>query len=395
MSKKLIAFLILVLAFVSSCEETPEPEIRIWHGTNQKVGHLGLAQDDFNLMGEFTNSKIVTTLQFQLNDDPYQNLQFGKDPSGGRRLAAENHFNADISIEELNLGENTVSIQALDKYGRAIREVVTLNKLQGDYQLPVQIRWKDIADPQNVVQFVDGEWLKVKNGLRTEHTGYDRMFIVGTKDWQDYEVTVPITINKVDDQTSKVSGGNGVGILMRFTSHVIGGYRNFPVAQPKWGYQPFGAIGWLRWEKGKLQVPPQKQFFAGYSDVQLNHGEFPIRIGGKYIFKVRCETLSEIPKAGLVKDKQILIEEDYIIHKAGKRVKQKVAEDQQKWVTQYNFKIWNIEDAEPLKWDWQVIQVSTHALQKGGVAFIAHHIDATFGDINIEPIAIGPANGIN
>jgi hypothetical protein len=28
-----------------------EPVITIWHGDHQRIGHLGTAQDDFNLLG--------------------------------------------------------------------------------------------------------------------------------------------------------------------------------------------------------------------------------------------------------------------------------------------------------------------------------------------------------
>ena len=57
---------------------------------------------------------------------------------------------------------------------------------------------------------MDGEWIRTDKGLRTKHTGYDRLFVLGTKKWRDYEVTIPITINGVTAETGRVSGGNGI-----------------------------------------------------------------------------------------------------------------------------------------------------------------------------------------
>ena len=55
-------------------------------------------------------------------------------------------------------------------------------------------------------------------------------------------------------------------------------------------------------------------------------------------------------------------------------------------ITMYSFKIWPHSVPEPENWDWRQTQVSVNALARGGVALLAHHIDATFGDIAIEPL---------
>ncbi|MEJ2399368.1 MAG: hypothetical protein P8Z67_14365, partial [Gammaproteobacteria bacterium] len=68
-----------------------------------------------------------------------------------------------------------------------------------------------------------------------------------------------------------LSGGAGMGFLMRFTGHLIGGHRNWPFAQPKWGYQPFGGLGWLRWLSG-AGGSPTVQFYHGDFDVAENFG---------------------------------------------------------------------------------------------------------------------------
>ncbi|MGY8826118.1 MAG: hypothetical protein ACKVJG_19640 [Candidatus Latescibacterota bacterium] len=38
---------------------------------------------------------------------------------------------------------------------------------------------------------------------------------------------------------------------------------------------------------------------------------------------------------------------------------------------------------EPNVWDWQVEQTSEHALLTGGPVLLAHHVNASFGDVEI------------
>ena len=79
--------------------------------------------------------------------------------------------------------------------------------------------------------------------MRAIRPGYDRIFLIGETDWLDYEIEVPITINEVVD-----AYWPGLGIILRFAGHVAGGISGAdPAAQPKYGYLPFGGLGWLRW----------------------------------------------------------------------------------------------------------------------------------------------------
>ena len=55
-------------------------------------------------------------------------------------------------------------------------------------------------------------------------------------------------------------------------------------------------------------------------------------------------------------------------------------------VTRYSFKIWAESEAEPASWDWEETQVSLDALRTGGAALLAHHVDATFGDLTVTPL---------
>jgi len=328
--------------------------IQIWHGNKQRVGHLGQAQDDFNVLGDV--SEDVVALWYVVGRGLPVPLMIGRSPLGcgdTRRLARTGHFNADIPVMCLDLGENEIVITAQDIEGNEISERVMVCREDGQTALPVSIDWSQVSDPQAVGQYVDGHWGIEGEGLRTLHTGYDRVFLIGDTTWQDYEVTVPITIHHVDEETGPVSGGNGVGILMRFCGHVMGGPMKFPPGQPKWGYQPFGAIAWLRW-MGRSQKPPQQQFYKGGHNGMIDHGVYPIEEGHTYWMKVRCETLP------------------YNDAGAG--------------VTRYCFKIWTKCEPEPDAWAWEAVQTCEHALRRGGVVLLAHHVDATFGNVQINQV---------
>jgi hypothetical protein len=328
-------------------------QIDIWHGLQQKVGHLGHAQDDFNLMGNVIGFETLASLTYSLNGTSPVDLIIGSGKFGDtRRLAMPGDFNADIPISKLHGGKNTVVVDAADSSGRKTSVTVFVEKLRGSYPLPVHIEWDKVDDPQNVGQYVDGEWALEKEGLRTSKTGYDRVFLIGDTTWEDYEVTMRFTFHRADPQTGPVSGGNGIGILMRFSGHVVGGHRNFPAAQPKWGYQPFGAIGLLRWTDGPDR-DPSIQFYRGDNDQSQNFGTISLVPGHHYQMKMRCANLPDDGPEG---------------------------------VARYSFKIWEAHQKEPVQWNWEVDQKSQHALRKGGVVLLAHHVDATFGDVRIVPI---------
>ncbi|MGI9174966.1 MAG: T9SS type A sorting domain-containing protein, partial [Rhodothermales bacterium] len=282
-----------------------------------------------------------------------QPLQPGQPPSNQvqrwRRLAATGDFNADIPIEDLRPGDNRVELIAEDNLGNIRSVTVTLTQETGTSPLPYAVDWSTVSDPQDVGQYVDGKWTLEDTGLRIREMGYDRIFLLGETAWQDYEITVPVTIHKLDTATYVKSG---VGFIMRFTGHVVGGHRNFPETQPKYGYQPLGGIGWLRWDANN-QGQPRKQFFHGDYDVVDNFGKRPIEFGATYIMKMRAETLPDAPNGD--------------------------------GVTTYSWKAWRAGTAEPPDWDWTFTQTSEYALRRGGVALLSHFADVTFGDITITP----------
>jgi hypothetical protein len=327
-----------------------DDRIEIWHGKQQKVGHLGKSQDDFNLMGRVAKPHKLLSLQYTLNDRIPVQLNF----RAYRRLAIDGHFNADIPIAALAPGRNTIEVEGRYADGVA-RQTVTVERLSGASPLPVDIDWSGVSDPQDVGQYVDGHWRVGEDGLRPAHLGYDRLFLIGDETWQDYQITAVVRIHQVTRETGPLSSDNGLGVVLRFTGHVIGGPRRFPIAQPKWGYEPLGAIAWLRWRRGDPDGPAFREFRAGETKERVNHGNVEVRLGETYVLKALCQTLPD--------------------------------DEQGRGVTRYAFKFWRAATEEPQGWDWEHVQASRDALRHGGVALVAHHVDASFGDISIVPLA--------
>jgi hypothetical protein len=326
--------------------------IEVWHGLEQRVGHLGDAQDDFNLLGRVPQADQLFSLRYGVGDAIPVELSF----RAYRRLAADGHFNADIPIASLTPGPNRITLEARFADGSVARRAVTVTRLEGVSPLPVAIDWAEVSDPQDVGQYVDGEWRQGEHGLRPAHVGYDRLFLIGERDWQDYEVTAEVTLHGVTAETAPASGGNGLGLILRFAGHSVGGAAGFPIAQPKWGYQPFGAIAWLRWQRGDPDGPAVRQFLGG-GEGEVDHAAIALQPGERYVIKARAETLPDDAEG--------------------------------RGVTRYAFKIWPAAAKEPAEWDWQEVYASQDALRRGGLGLVAHHVDASFGRIRVVPLQPG------
>ena len=327
--------------------------IEVWHGLEQRVGHLGDAQDDFNLQGQIPEIEDLFSLQYSLNGG----IPVQMNTQAFRRLAADGHFNADIPISDLRPGENEVMLRARFNNDDVARQVVTVTRETGEYSLPVEVDWSEVADAQDVGQYLDGEWLIGEHGLRTAHVGYDRLYLIGERSWQDYEVTAEITVHDIDYATGPASGGPGVGFIMRFIGHYVGGEDRFPIAQPKWGYQPLGAMTWVTWHRRQSERPPVHEFIGGHVRYVVEHDELEIEIDKPYMFKARVETLPDEPDG--------------------------------RGVSRYALKVWPVGEQEPDFWDWEEVLVGENALRHGGLALVAHYVDASFGDISIVRLEPG------
>lgn len=330
---------------LAGCGEPDRPaELVVWHGAEQRVGHLGDAQDDFNLMGVVNGNEF----SYSVNGDQRVPLEVSFEPFGFRRRGAPGHFNADIPISALKAGENFIDVfaQGSDK---EMRSRVQLNRAtEGESPLPMTIDWNEIGHPQDVGQLVDGLWAIEDAGLRSATPLYDRLFLIGNRTWTDYRISSSITVHGVPDENGPKSGGSGLGFILRFAGHSVSEPR-FPDAQPKWGYQPFGGICWLRWEKDQPSIDPTRQFYRGDRDEFQDAGPLPgFKLGKTYGITAECETSESDPTT-----------------------------------TIYRLRVWPAELEEPEGWDFQVEQTSDAALRKGGVALVAHHVDVTFGGVSV------------
>ena len=333
------------LALIGCGEPDRPAELQIWHGAEQRVGHLGDAQDDFNLMGVASGNEFSYTV----NGGARVPLNVPFEPFGFRRLGEAGHFNADIPISSLNAGENLIEVFAKGPETEIGGSVKLHRAAEGECALPFAVDWSELSHPQDAGQIVDGQWAIEGDGLRSEMPLYDRLFLIGNRTWTDYRVTNQGTVHGIPEENGPKSGGSGLGFILRFAGHSVTPPR-FPEAQPKWGYQPFGGICWLRWTKGSPTTDPTRQFYRGGRDEFQDGGPLSgFALGQTYGMTAECETSESDPNS-----------------------------------TTYRLRVWPADREEPEGWDFQIEQTSDAALRAGGVALVAHHVDVTFGDVSVR-----------
>ncbi len=330
----------------------PEPPLALslYYGDTQRVGHLGAGQRDYNVLGE-TSARRLT---YSLNGGREHAVTVSHEPFGFRRLGGPGHFNVDVALTDLRHGRNDLVLRARHRDGSQLEQRVVLDRVEGSTPLPFEVDWSAVTSPESVGWCVDGLWSIQDHALRSAYPAYDRLFAVGDESWRDYEVRTCVTVHAVAPETGPYSGGNGLGIVFRFQGHTVGGPLDFPEAQPKWGYLPFGAITWLRWRKGAPGEDPSYQFYRGDRNELADHGTLDFTPGRTYVFVASCESLADDPSG------------------AGR--------------TRYRMKVWDAASPEPSAPAYEVVQVSQDALRSGGFAFVAHHVDASFGDLVVRAL---------
>jgi hypothetical protein len=309
------------------------PAIDLWHGTDQSFGY---SQDWVNLLGNVTDPDGVASLRYSVNGGPSRALSIGPD---SRRLQWPGDFNADIPLADLAPGDNTVTVTATDTQGQTSSQAVTVERLTGaGHALPYQLNWSTGAPLAQQAQVVDGAWTVTGAGVRTEITGYDRLIAVGDTSWSDYELTVPVTVHELGPAAyTPLSGAPVIGVGMRWNGHTA-----VDSAQPAWGWYPTGTFAWYRfYENGGRFVLSGNDG----SPAKYTHLSYPM--GTTYQLKVRAETIS-----------------------AG--------------VTRYQVKFWPQGSSEPGSWMSTIDETS--GPDAGAIVLIAHQLDATFGDISVQPL---------
>jgi len=172
------------------------------------------------------------------------------------------------------------------------------------------------------------------------------LIAIGDLGWRDYEITVPITIHDMDPAGYEdPSFGPAVGILFRWSGHT-----HSPVSctQPDCGYQPYGAIGWYRWPSDD-QLPARLQIDMNTASNATDNSGYKLIDNTTYIFKMSVQTLES------------------------RR-------------SQYKLKVWPQSSTEPTAWNLQATDVSERDPTAGSILLLAHHVEATFGNVEIRPL---------
>ena len=320
------------------------PVINLWYGLNQPFGQLGNPQQWINVLGNISPT-VGVTLTYSLNDGPAFPLSIGPDPTlYPRRLYGAGDFNVEIAITDVVSGPNQIVITATGSLSNTSVATVTVQYTSGNvWPEPYAIDRASVTRIQDVAQIVDGQWALQPDGIRPVVMAYDRVIAIGDMTWDDYEVTVPITIHMTDTvgANNPVSTAPGIGFVMRWQGHT-----DTPVVcpQPHCGWLPMGASGWYDWGLNG------GTFFIGGDSSRLatDATGLKLELNMPYYWKMRVETMPS---------------------------------DQR---TQYSFKVWKQTDPEPSNWlldsSWLAGDVPN-----GSLLLVAHHVDATFGDVIIAP----------
>ncbi len=344
------------------------PVIDVWGGAQQTVGALGVPQRWVNVLGEVSDADgfeldIETfgtgawPLRYRLNGGAARSLMMGPGAYGNpwlnwRRVYNEGEFNIELGWEELQEGVNTLEITAVDRLGNTSVQTVTVTYEGGRrWSLPYTARWETAERVEDAAQAVDGLWGLEEGSVRPVRTGYDRLLAIGDVTWTDYEVTAPITIHEIDMYRGlrPNSGGPGVGLLVRWQGHwdAAGDL----ATQPRWVYYPLGALGWYRLERYPDSTSTQRVFHlhldTGAATVfARDRSGLRLAVGQTYLFKMRVEGGAH-----------------------------------------YRLKVWEAGSAEPAEWTVEgEAPGSAQPLAAGSVLLVAHHVDASFGNVTIHPV---------
>jgi hypothetical protein len=322
------------MSVTATFEEMPDgeaPVIDVWYGDVQSFGAIGTAQNYVNVLGNVSDPDGVASLTYSLNGDPSAPLSIGPD---FRRLEKPGDFNIDIHISSLVDGVNEVVIRAVDGVGNVATRSVQLDYTAGSvWPLPYSIDWSTVSEIGDAAQVVDGKWALTPSGLRTAEPGYDRLVAIGDVTWQSYEVTVPITVHEFDEAgAGPYSDLPVIGVLMRWQGHTddpLGG-------QPLAGYRPNGNIGFVR--DGQLT----------WYDPSGAQTPLAMQLDVEYTFKLRVVRNVD-------------------------------------GTSTYSMKVWRSADSEPGAWQ-STVSEGPSDLQSGSLLLLAHHVDATFGDVSVVPV---------
>ena len=311
-------------------EAVPEnPVIDAWYGSDQTFGGVGRPQAWVNVLGTVSDPDGVASLSYSLNGGPPTALSLGMDFG---RLQRPGDFNVELAWAGLQAGDNTIILTAHDRFGNQSQRTVTVQVVSGTtWPQTYSVDWSAAGSIGEVAQVVDGLWRIEGDGVRTILPGYDRLVTLGDPTWTSYQVTTPVTIHGFSTGSC---AGPAVGLIVGWTGHTDPG-------QPRRGH-PYGGLGWYR---GAMEI-----LRNGDAVIARDRSGLALSPGISYIFKMQMERTSVSPLGYT-----------------------------------YRLKVWRASDPEPGAWTL----TAAYDFGGGSVVLLAHHVDASFGDVTITPIGSG------
>jgi VCBS repeat-containing protein len=319
--------------------EESEPVISFWYGDNQRFGDFGQPQSWINILGNVSDPDEVVSLTYSLNSAAAAPLSVGP---AERRLAEIGDFNIDIPVSAAIDGINTVAVTAVDGLGITSAETISFNyDSQTVWPSNYQIDWASVTSIQDVAQIVDGNWITTADGVRSNTESYSRYLALGDMSWTDFEVESSFIVHAYNQEEFA-----GVGVIMRWQGHT-----DNPTSdrQPKAGYLPRGALGWMAF----LPQGGQSRISVISADVPVARSNYNFDLGQRYNFRFRVRTIDG--------------------------------------VSNYYSKVWADTDIEPEAWSL-TLQATDSGLSAGSLVLVAEYADVTFGDVNVLSVTPPAAN---
>ena len=348
-------------------------QITPFYGLTQNFAQLGQPTEQINVPGRVTSANPITALSYTLNSGPSQALSLGGQPDVGitspspapanPRLVNTNDFNVEIPLADLNAGSNQLVLTAQEQGGALTNQTVTVNyQTDTTWPLPYVADWSAVGGViHDAAHVVDGKWMIDGPHLRVEEVGYDRLVALGDLAWENYEVTVPITVHALDESGFGFpSGGPGVGVMVRWQGHLDD--PNYTgLEQPQRGWRRLGALGWYRWGKSNGNIVGAYNLIGGTGQpIGDDISAKELALDTPYNFKLRVDTATSY---------QACDPDD----SANPRR------------SCYRFKVWEQGTAEPAAWD--LVGLGNFGEpSSGSVLLLIHHADVSIGNVTVTPV---------
>lgn len=307
-----------------------EGAIDVWYGSPQSFGTPGIAQRWVNILGTVRTDGLEA-LAYSLNGGSGRPLAVGGDT---RRLDGPGDFNVDVGIDELDggPGDDVVSLSALYGDGTScMREVTVAYEAGHRFPQDYAIDWSRVGRIQEVVQVVDGHWVRDGDGVRAETPGYDRFFALGDRHWDFFELRTSVTTHdlETEDPRGRDGGVFGIGLLWN-------GHTDDPIE----GWQP--KSGWNPLELLVYDSTPEKRF-----RIFGREGNYPVALeeGRTYDLVFRTEQVNAFDRT-------------------------------------LRLKIWEAGSGEPA--DWLIDEaIELPEPRTGALILLSHYYDVTFNRIEV------------